>query len=140
MLGEHLGLPTQDPLAATGRPFALGPQNDQRNSNARVAESLAISLRPSSSSQRREEHIEGVCKDYSQTGFGVVVDFAPRVGDIYRLEVTADPTHTIHGTHSRCVRCHFLDEDTFEAGFCFLSQVEPKNSNGTVPASTDPLV
>ena len=140
MLGEHLGLPTQDPLAQ-GQPFALGAQNDQRTGNsARITENLAVELRPSSSSQRNKELIKGFCKNYSQTGFGVVSDFAPRVGDIYRLEVTSDSTHTIHGTHARCVRCHFLDEDTFDAGFCFLSSVEVKKTQAPVIPSTDPLV
>ena len=141
MLGEHLGLPIEDPLAATGNSFYSEPRGDLRAAGtARVAESLAVELRPSSSSQRQQEHIKGMCKDFSQTGYGLVADFAPRVGDIYRLEVSGDSSHSIHGTHARCVRCHFLDEDAFEAGFCFLSPVGLQPSSAQIPAANDPLV
>ncbi|MFK7734394.1 MAG: PilZ domain-containing protein [Pirellulaceae bacterium] len=109
------------------------------NRATRFAINVPVHLRPSSSSQRLTEDISGYCKNISRTGCGVVVDFAPRCGDIYRFEVTDDASHEMTGVHGRCVRCQFLDEEAFEAGFRFLAPL-PSNIEANQSTVIEPLV
>jgi hypothetical protein len=94
---------------------------------------MEVELRPSSSSQRHAECIRGVCKNISRSGCGVIGPAAPRVGDVYRMEIPDAAAHALHGSHVRCVRCQLLDEDLFESGFCFLS---PLAAAATQPQAT----
>lgn len=140
MLGEHLDF--SQPVPGGTQPFFVGPtdspaesatstnsaENRRTAAKSRVIQNFRVTLRPSSSSQRGRERIHGLCKNVSQSGCGLNSDFAPRVGDFYRIEVE-DTTHFLHGVHARCVRCHLLDEDLFEAGFSFLSRVKLPKDN-----------
>ncbi len=131
MLGDDLifqNARTTDDVVSTVDPMA--DRMDKRKQSQRFAEHLAVQLRPSSSSQRWAEFLEGTCKNLSQTGCGVITTNAPRVGDLYRFELTQQPEHPLHTVHARCVRCQMLDEDAFESGFCFLAKL-PVDSRST---------
>lgn len=139
MLGENLSSPVE---SIRTRPRAA---IDQSAVNTRVAQrmyqsNLQLIIRPSNSSQRKETPLRGSCKNLSQSGCGVVTDSAPRVGDLYRIEVPSDLAHPIHGAHARCVRCHLLDEEVFEVGFSFLSSIQLNATNTKSDSLTDPLV
>lgn len=136
MLGENLD-PTIDSLRSRVQ------LSDSPTHNVRVAHRLAptnvqLLIRPSNSSQRSETPLRGYCKNLSQSGCGVITDCPPRVGDLYRFELPSDLTHPIHGCHARCVRCHLLDEETFEVGFAFLSPVSLNSTAGS--SESDPLL
>ena len=98
-------------------------QANRRNSERR-SELVQINLRPASSSMRHAEEIKAVCRDYTHCGCGITSQIAPKVGDVYRLEVPASTQHPLHSTFARCIRCVLIDEDLFEAGLSFLSRIE----------------
>lgn len=108
---------------------------DKRVSVQRIVQNLPIVIQPSNASQRKLEHIDGFCKNVSVSGCGVVSDFAPRVGDIYRISVPSQQEHVLNGIHARCVRCHMLDEEAFECGFSFMSALS-ENQLQQRPATT----
>lgn len=156
MLGDQLGTTNFSVLPANGQTASTTSSAPQpgaelsqslpgsdaaaaANRATRFAINVPVHLRPSSSSQRLTEDISGYCKNISRTGCGVVVDFAPRCGDIYRFEVSDDASHELTGVHGRCVRCQFLDEEAFEAGFRFLAPL-PSNIEANQSTVIEPLV
>ena len=141
MLGENLS-PSVDSLRPRVQLGSGAPNTNMRASHRSVPTNVLLIIRPSNSSQRRETPLRGYCKNLSQSGCGVITDCPPRVGDLYRFELPSDVTHPIHGCHARCVRCHLIDEDAFEVGFSFLSQVNLQTSDASatrVDDVTDPL-
>ena len=139
MLGDQLDVSEFARLSPVSpAPMHQSHSNDKRSSSKRFVQNMQVVLRPSSSSLRQTETIRGVCKNLSQSGCGVVSNFAPRVGDLYCFDVTQEPAHPLHGVHSRCVRCQWIDEEVFECGFAFLSPVELQPSHSSI--TEDPLV
>ncbi|MEM7476192.1 MAG: PilZ domain-containing protein [Planctomycetota bacterium] len=108
-----------------------------RQTPRRRVENVIVRLRPSNLSQRSLEEISGRCKNFSRSGCGIITDFAPRVGDIYNIEIPSDSNHPLHGVDARCVRCHLLDADAFDCGFSFLATVS--TSKAQTKQSTGPL-
>lgn len=139
MLGEQLSAAPAWQVEGLNQPILPDTGTDKRSTSKRIAENIKVVIRPSNSSLRRTETLAGYCKNFSKTGYGAIVDFAPRVGDIYRLELPSNPTHPINGVHARCVRCHLVDEDAFDCGFCFLSSVEVQATPSPASRNTDPL-
>lgn len=125
MLGDQLDT-LNDKLPADGERLSerdVFPL-EKRSSQQRHLENLAITLRPSSSSQRQTESVSALCRDVSRNGCGIVAKQAPRVGDFYRIESPNDPSHLLHGVNARCVRCMLIDEEVFQCGFSFLAPVD----------------
>jgi PilZ domain len=139
MLGENLS-PAIDSLRTRVQTVAGASTTNTRAASRTFPLNVQLIIRPSNSSQRKESSIRGYCKNLSQSGCGVITDCPPRVGDLYRFELPSDATHPIHGAHARCVRCHLLDEEAFEAGFSFLSPVDLNVTETQVDNLTDPLV
>jgi hypothetical protein len=123
MLGDQLG-PLSEGFLQEGEQLGASIGGEKRGAHQRFVKKLPVVMRPSSSSQRRREEISGVCKNLSPTGCGVVCDRAPRVGDLYRFELSEQSLHPLNGVHARCVRCHLVDEDVFDSGFCFLAPID----------------
>ncbi|MEM7559424.1 MAG: PilZ domain-containing protein [Planctomycetota bacterium] len=113
-------------------------KDEKRETSDRSQENISVALRPSSYSQRALEFIEGTCRNLSQSGCGIVSSSAPRVGDIYHIEVPANQSHRLQGMDARCVRCHLLDAEAFDCGFTFLAPLPA--DNGRSNSSSEPLV
>lgn len=131
MLGDHLQI-DGDVLTGNGLPELTdqGSLAEKRQSDPRRAVYVAVKLRCANTSQRADREISGRVKDLSTTGCGLILDYPPRVGDIYRFQVAEESEKFLEGVLGRCVRCHFIDEDIFEAGFQFLTslrQLSPSN-------------
>lgn len=114
-------------------------KEEKRKASDRSQENISVALRPSSYSQRSSEFIEGVCRNLSQTGCGIVSSSAPRVGDIYHVEVVDNSSHCLQGMDARCVRCHLLDAEAFDCGFTFLAPLPGEKGRSTA-SSSEPLV
>jgi hypothetical protein len=122
MLGEQL-LIDGDALFA---PIISGSLDgneakDKRQSTARSVTNVPVRLRPANTSQRSLHELLGRVKDLSTTGCGLILNYPPHVGDIYRFQAVEGIASTFEGALVRCVRCHFIDEEVFEAGFQFLT-------------------
>ena len=139
MLGENLSPTIDSPRTRAQVAAGQSPANTRSASRSFLL-NVQLLIRPSNSSQRHENPIRGYCKNLSQSGCGIVTDSPPRVGDLYRFEMSADTIHPIHGCHARCVRCHLLDEEAFEVGFSFLSPVDLNMTETQADDLTDPLV
>ncbi len=114
-------------------------KEEKRAASDRSQENISVALRPSSFSQRNSEHIEGFCRNLSQTGCGIVSNSAPRVGDIYQFEVVDKSFNRLQGMDARCVRCHLLDAEAFDCGFTFLAPLPGEKSRSTA-SSSEPLI
>lgn len=131
MLGEHLqtNAPSDTeamfPMAReTTESSPDGTESrvtDCRAANTRHTLNTDVILRPASTSARDSEEISGSCRNVSQSGCGLVARRAPRVGDVYRFETPDHSSHPLDGINARCVRCHLLDENSFDAGFAFFA-------------------
>lgn len=94
---------------------------DKRQSDKRNSVNIPIKMRPASTSQRSLHQLQGRTKNISITGCGLILNIPPYVGDIYRFENDEEDSCLLNGVLGRCVRCHLIDEEVFEAGFEFLS-------------------
>ncbi len=138
MLGEHIDTKPLADFTAN-----LKPQDDDRRTAAlRHVLDTAVILRPASTSARDSETLHGRSRDLSGTGCGLVASRAPRVGDIYRIETPKAPNHPLNSVNARCVRCHLLDEDAFDAGFAFFAPLNLETESATSPQwnRDEPLV
>ena len=128
MLGEHLN-EDQWGTGTTSNPDDTLESNTSlrtpNRKNGRIPIAAAIQIQPANSSQRSEWKVEGTCRDISEKGIGTVLDRPPIVGDFYWIEIESDLLRFQHGI-CRCVRCQFLREDKFEAGFEFLTETAPQ--------------
>lgn len=69
-----------------------------------------------------ESKIEGICRDFSQSGLGAVLQKAPQVGEeVWLIAEEFKPLQS--PVHALCVRCRLLPCKAFEAGFIFLAPV-----------------
>lgn len=128
MLGEHLneeqwgtGTEEKSPQSVDAKPLPRTPNRK----NGRIPIAAQIQVQPANSSQRSDWKIEGTCRDISEKGIGTLLDRPPIVGDFYWVEIESDLLKFQHGI-CRCIRCQFLREDKFEAGFEFLSETAPQ--------------
>jgi hypothetical protein len=119
MLGEQLQV-NGDILFSQLDPTATTTA-DKRQGLNRDTVNLAVKLRPASTSQRMLQELYGRTKNVSLTGCGLILSHPPYVGDIYRFQSVDGSEIIITGVLGRCVRCHLIDEDVFEAGFEFLT-------------------
>lgn len=121
MLGEQLSI-TDLPLDSVRSLLESGAAGRlDKAERFLVQESLV--LRPASTSQRSREELHGRCKNLSTSGCGVILDLPPLVGDFYQLLTPKAPGSALHGVQARCVRCHLIDEDAFDAGFRFFTPI-----------------
>lgn len=132
MLGEQL-LIDGDVLFSHDGPNLgrTGAKTDKRDAKNRVTVNVPVKLRPANTSQRSLHELHGRTKDFSITGCGLILNNPPYVGDIYRFESMEGNDALLMGVLGRCVRCHLIDEDVFEAGFQFLTPLPHESlSNG----------
>lgn len=129
-----------DPRSVQSNDETLIADDDKRSSRKRIVQSFSVLVQPSSVSQRANERIEGDCRNFSDSGCGIVSNFAPRVGDVYQISVPNQAEHAIDGVHARCVRCHMLDEESFECGFSFLTPLSKSDATAQTGSMHDVLI
>jgi hypothetical protein len=94
----------------------------RQRAHFRLSVKAAITLLPGNISDTLKFKVQGVTGDLSEGGCRALFPLPPRVGDIYRLEFDRKALN-LPLTFARCVRCHLLREDAFEAGFSFFSPI-----------------
>jgi len=99
----------------------------RQRAHFRITIKCKVVLLPGSVSERAPFKQQGVTGDLSEGGCKALFPLPVRVGDVYRLEFERK-TLDLPLTFARCVRCHLLREDAYEAGFQFFTPVSlPEN-------------
>lgn len=89
----------------------------------RVEIRAEVCIQPGNSSQLGEQPILATTRDVSAGGCLVHAPSPIGVGDVFRLQF--DQTlMDLPLVFARCIRCHLLREDSFEAAFSFFSPIE----------------
>lgn len=137
MIGENLqhksNAKTLDDLLELQRSDGSDSQNHNR-ANERFGVQCRIELRPANSTQRNADPIAGICSDLSAGGCRLISTTPAAVGDIYWMSFDNIDTPSVF---ARCIRCRLLNEDAFEAGFQFFSEIALPDSDTDVSASDD---
>lgn len=134
MLGEHLADGISNDVSDKPDDTARS-RNERRGWISRIRIDIPLQIQPGSSSQRTGPPITAQCRDASETGCGIVSDKAPRVGDIYQLQFGDGNVLHEDSVFARCVRCHLIQGERFEAGFLFLAKQKMRESFQPLPAS-----
>ena len=121
MLGEHLS--SESDLLADSAEAQLA--SDSRRWSSRIRQTIPVKVWPANPSERLgSQEIAGSSRDVSETGCGIVSHWAPIVGDFYFLQFENDQTVEVGNVYARCVRCHLIDENSYESGFAFQQPIE----------------
>lgn len=88
----------------------------------RISLRIKILLSPGNLSELVAAPLEGFTKDLSQGGCAAVFPVAPRVGDLYRVQLV-DEQRSLPQVIARCRRCAMIRDDAFQCGFEFISQL-----------------
>ena len=94
----------------------------RQRAHFRVAVKAHVTLQPANASQMLKFKMQGTTGDLSEGGCRILFPLPVHVGDIYRLEFDRGQLD-LPLTFARCVRCHLLREDAFEAGFTFFAPI-----------------
>ena len=95
----------------------------RQRTHERLKVKTKVLVQPGNASELLKFKVQGTTGDISVGGCRLLTPVPISVGDIYRL--TFDPSQlNIPLTFARCVQCHLIREDAFEAGFAFFNQVE----------------
>jgi hypothetical protein len=127
MLGEHLD-PHEWELFAnqpSGDSDESTPFRTPNRQGGRISISAKMTIQPANASERNQWTTTGTCRDLSEKGIGTLLKSPPIVGDFYWVEIDAPELKYQTGI-CRCIRCQFLREDAFEAGFEFLTGTAPQ--------------
>ncbi len=95
---------------------------EARRQHARFAVALSLRAMPGNFSDSSAP-VEGTTIDISQGGCLAVFERAVNVGDIYRLDVSADSTG-LPQLYARCVRARMLHDSAIEVAFSFFTHLE----------------
>jgi hypothetical protein len=95
----------------------------RQRTHERIEIRLRVRVQPGNSSERRHAQIEGVTGDVSRSGCLVLLPCPLVPGDLYWLSLDDERAST-GAQMARCVRCRMVDEETFEAGLRFFSEVD----------------
>lgn len=88
----------------------------------RVTIKVGVMLHSATTSELLAFEVKGVTGDVSESGCGLVFPVTIRAGDVYRLEFERAKLN-LPVTFARCIRCRFVREEVFEAGFRFFTPV-----------------
>ncbi|MCA9166520.1 MAG: PilZ domain-containing protein [Planctomycetales bacterium] len=131
--------PVEDLFSASGALDAIAEL--EKNTNAailaqRASERLEVRtkvwVKPANASQRHQFSIEGVTADISTGGCMMLLPRPIFPGDIFWLSFM-EAELGLGSIFARCLRCRFVREEIYEAGFRFLSNV---NLTSAVQAHT----
>lgn len=127
MLGEHLDADAWDnELSPESLQEELNSivRNPNRKGN-RIEIAAEMTARPANSCDRFNFALEGTCRDLSVNGIGTILKQPPTVGSFYWIDIDCDDLKFRTGI-GRCIRCQYLREDAFEAGFEFVNDTSPQ--------------
>ena len=88
----------------------------------RVNVKAGVTLYSATTTELLVFEVKGVTGDVSESGCGLIFPVTIRAGDVYRLEFERAKLN-LPVTFARCIRCHFVREGVFEAGFRFFTPV-----------------
>ncbi len=94
----------------------------RQRAHFRIAVKAHVTLQPANASQMLKFKMQGTTGDLSEGGCRILFPLPVNVGDLYRLEFDRQQLD-LPLTFARCVRCHLLREDAYEAGFTFFSPI-----------------
>ena len=94
----------------------------QQRAHERVIIKAHVIVQPGNSSEFMNFKVQGVTGDISVSGFAGMFPVPMKVGDIYRISFK-ESLEELPMVFGRCLRCKFVSEDAFEAGFSFFSSV-----------------
>ena len=98
--------------------------NDGTGRNTeRLATRCRVTLRAANASQRADRPIDCVSLDISNTGCRLAASVPFGVGDVYWIEFEKSELN-LSGAFVRCLRCRFVREHAFEAGFAFFQPID----------------
>lgn len=112
--------PTDDVLQAlldlerTAQPMQRGAE--------RKTVRTEVTLLPANTIDRPGNEQLGVAQDASRTGCRLVTPLPPAVGSVYCLKFDANSPLGVQ--FARCLRCHMIKEDIYEAAFAFFTPLE----------------
>lgn len=89
----------------------------------RLEAKLDLIVSVGNGSDRTTPSIDGYTRDLSAGGCRAILEHAPTVGDVYRVQVK-DPKGTYPVMFARCLRCALVRENAFDCGFMFFSSLE----------------
>ena len=82
-----------------------------------------VTLQSGNASQFLDGRVRGVTGDISEGGLSGLFPLPIGVGDIYRLTFDRDKLD-LPMLFSRCIRCRYVRENAYEAGFSFFAPIE----------------
>jgi c-di-GMP-binding flagellar brake protein YcgR len=94
----------------------------QQRRHFRLEIKATVTLQPGNTSDMLKFKMQGTTGDVSQSGCRILFPLAVRVGDLYRIEFDRAQLD-LPMIFVRCVRCQFLREGAYDAGFVFLSPI-----------------
>lgn len=94
----------------------------RQRAHFRLQFKTSVILQPGDASRLLEFKVQGVTGDLSEGGCKALFPVPIRVGDIYRLQFDRSELE-LPLIFSQCVRCHFIREGAYEAGFQFFTPI-----------------
>ncbi len=98
-----------------------------QRSSERIDIRTEVTIKPGNASERHRFSIHGMTGDISNGGMLVLLSQPLLAGDIYWVDFP-DPQIRIDSLLARCLRCRMIQEETFEAGFRFLHDIDLKQA------------
>lgn len=93
----------------------------------RIEIEAPILLQSGNASQHLEGSMKGVTGDLSEGGLSAMFPLPVGVGDIYRLNFDRKRVD-LPMVYGKCVRCRFVRDNAYEAGFTFFSPIRVPDS------------
>jgi len=93
----------------------------------RIEIKAPILLQPGNASQYLEGSMKGMTGDISEGGLSAMFPLPVGVGDIFRLNFDRKQLD-LPMIYGKCIRCRFVRDNAFEAGFTFFSPIRVPDS------------
>lgn len=98
-----------------------------QRSSERLEIKTKVLVRPANASQRHEFNLECVTADISNGGCMVLAGRPVIPGDLYWLTFD-DAQIKVGSLYARCLRCRYVREEIYEAGFRFLNDISLRDA------------
>lgn len=98
-----------------------------QRASKRLEVRTAVRIQPANPSDRHRFAIEAWTVDISNGGCQLLASVPAMVGDFFWLTFVGDEV-VIHPQLSRCLRCRYIQEETYELGFRFEHNIDISNS------------
>jgi hypothetical protein len=95
----------------------------KQRSSKRLEIRTKVVMSPGNSTERVKFQLEGVTGDISRGGCQIVFPETIGVGDVFWLRFPSDVVVN-SAVLARCIRCCYINEDSFETGFRFFDPIQ----------------